>query len=77
MGASQAAAGITWLAVIVAALASFPLGMLWYGPLFGKAWMAASGVTKETGRGVNPLKLYGTSGWQFGLFAGLILGAWR
>jgi len=61
MDASQAAAGINWLAVIVAALASFPLGMLWYGPLFGKAWMAASGVTKEQGRAANPLKLYGTT----------------
>jgi hypothetical protein len=61
MDASHAAAGIHWPAVIVAALASFPLGMLWYGPLFGKAWMAATGVTREQGRSANPLRLYGTT----------------
>jgi len=59
MDAAHAAAGIRWLAVVVAALAAFPLGMLWYGPLFGRAWMAASGVTKEQGRAANPLRLYG------------------
>jgi hypothetical protein len=34
---------INWWAVIVAALASMVLGFLWYGPLFGKKWMALSG----------------------------------
>jgi hypothetical protein len=51
---------INWLAVIVAALAAFPLGMLWYGPLFMKPWMAETGVTEAQGRAANPLKLYGT-----------------
>ncbi|MBI4592372.1 DUF1761 domain-containing protein [Candidatus Uhrbacteria bacterium] len=36
-----------YLAVLVAAIASMVLGSLWYGPLFGKQWMALSGVTKE------------------------------
>lgn len=35
---------VNWLAVIVAALSTFVLGGLWYGPLFGRAWMRASGV---------------------------------
>jgi hypothetical protein len=35
---------IDWIAVVVAAVATFLLGGLWYGPLFGKRWMAASGV---------------------------------
>lgn len=30
---------INYLAVLVAAVASMVLGFLWYGPLFGKAWM--------------------------------------
>lgn len=30
---------INYLAVLVAALASFILGFLWYGPLFGKQWI--------------------------------------
>ena len=61
MDPHQAFANINWLAVIVAALAAFPIGMLWYGPLFQKTWMAASGVTFEQGRQQNPLKVYGTA----------------
>jgi Protein of unknown function (DUF1761) len=39
---------INWLAAIVAgAVSGLGLGFLWYGPLFGKAWMAASGVSME------------------------------
>ena len=30
---------VNYLAVIVAAIASFIIGWIWYGPLFGKAWM--------------------------------------
>ena len=51
---------VNWLAVVVAALVAFPLGMLWYGPLFRKPWMAATGVTLEQGRAANPFRLYGT-----------------
>jgi hypothetical protein len=37
--------GINWLAVLVAALAYFVLGAIWYAPpVFGKAWMRASGI---------------------------------
>jgi hypothetical protein len=31
------------LAVLVSALAAFVLGSLWYGPLFGRAWMKTLG----------------------------------
>lgn len=30
---------INWLSVLVAAVSTFFLGGIWYGPLFGKAWM--------------------------------------
>lgn len=30
---------INWLAVLVAALAYFVVGALWYAPLFGKTWV--------------------------------------
>jgi hypothetical protein len=40
---------ICWPAVLVAALSGFVIGGLWYGPLFQKPWMAASGMTKEKG----------------------------
>jgi uncharacterized membrane protein len=36
---------LNWLAVLVAALAYFALGALWYAPpVFGKMWMAAGGM---------------------------------
>ena len=38
---------LNWLAVIAAALSSFVLGGLWYGPLLGNAWMKAAGVSAE------------------------------
>lgn len=40
---------INWLAVIVAIVLMEALGFLWYGPLFGKAWMAALGHTLPAG----------------------------
>jgi len=40
-------AGLNWVAILVATIAGFVLGGLWYGPLFGKAWMNAIGKTPE------------------------------
>jgi Protein of unknown function (DUF1761) len=37
--------GVSWLAVLAGAIASFLLGWLWYSPkLFGEKWAAGSGV---------------------------------
>lgn len=36
---------VNWLAVLAAALVNMALGFLWYGPIFGKAWMKLSGLT--------------------------------
>jgi len=41
------APAINWLAVFAAAVSAFIIGGLWYGPLFGKAWMNANGFTEE------------------------------
>lgn len=39
---------VNWLAVIVAALAYFVIGAVWYAPpVFGAMWMAAGGMTRE------------------------------
>lgn len=38
---------LNYLAVLVAALAAFVLGFLWYGPVFGKQWMGYMGFTQE------------------------------
>lgn len=39
-------AGISYLAVLVAAVAAFAFGAAWYGVL-GKQWMAAVGMTEQ------------------------------
>ncbi len=39
---------VNWMAVAGATVASFVIGMLWYGPLFGKKWMSLMGFTKKT-----------------------------
>jgi len=49
------------VAVVVAALSSFVVGGLWYGPLFGRAWMEASGVTEEKAAEANMGKVMGLS----------------
>jgi fluoride ion exporter CrcB/FEX len=56
---ANAMAGLNWLAVIVAALAGFAVGGVWYGPLFGKSWMAEVGMTEERARSANMAKVYG------------------
>jgi len=38
--------GARWLGVLVAAVLPFVLGVLWYGPLFGRVWMRAAGVSQ-------------------------------
>jgi hypothetical protein len=38
---------VNWIALIVAALSTLVIGFLWYGPLFGKAWMKETGITEE------------------------------
>lgn len=37
---------INLLAVLVAALSSFVVGWLWYGPFFGRKWMNYTGFTE-------------------------------
>lgn len=38
---------LNWWAILTATVAAFALGGLWYGPLFGKAWVAALGKAEE------------------------------
>lgn len=37
---------INYLAVLVGAIINMVIGFIWYGPLFGKAWMKLLGFTK-------------------------------
>jgi hypothetical protein len=65
---------ISWFAIIVATVLSFGLGAVWYGPLFGKAWMAKNGFTEEQIRqGANPAKLYGAT-FALSLLSVLVFG---
>lgn len=38
--------GLNWWAILAATAVAFVIGGLWYGPLFGKAWMQALGKTE-------------------------------
>lgn len=55
----QAASQINWLAVVVAPLVGFLLGGLWYGPLFGKAWARACGISEAQMGAGNKGKIFG------------------
>lgn len=46
-------------AVLVAALSTFLVGWLWYGLLFGKAWMSAAGLSEEQLKQGNMAKIFG------------------
>lgn len=69
---------VSLVAILVATVLSFVLGGLWYGPLFGKAWMAENGFTEESiKKNFNPAKLYGLTfvlallaSYVFGMFLG-------
>ena len=53
---------LNWLAIIVAAVSAFMLGGLWYSPLmFVKRWMKETGITQESTKNANMLKLFGFS----------------
>lgn len=50
---------INWLAVVAASLVGFAIGFVWYGPLFGKKWMASVGMTEEDAQNGNMGKIFG------------------
>lgn len=60
MGLGSVFAGINWLAVIVATIAAFALGGLWYSKsLFGDNWMSEVGLTEDAVNDVNSMRLFG------------------
>ncbi|MEM8697411.1 MAG: DUF1761 domain-containing protein, partial [Pseudomonadota bacterium] len=50
-----------WLAIIAAAAAGFVVGGIWYGPIMGKKWMGAVGLTEEDVQSGNMGLIYGTT----------------
>jgi hypothetical protein len=69
---------VSLLAALVATLSGFVLGALWYGPLFGKWWTRAVGMTaEEMQRDFSPGRTYGATfllgflaSYAFGLYLG-------
>lgn len=56
----------------IAALIPMIIGFVWYGPLFGKAWMKEMNFTKESLKGQNMLKTMILS-YIFSLFIAMFL----
>jgi len=55
-------AGINWLSVIVAALAAFAIGGLWYSPvLFGNVWVKELNLSEEELKKANMPLIFGST----------------
>ncbi|MCR2834742.1 DUF1761 domain-containing protein [Parerythrobacter lacustris] len=61
---------VNWIGVVVAALAGFLVGGIWYGPVMGKRWMGAVGLSEEQIKQGNMAAIYG------GAFAFSLLASW-
>ncbi len=46
-------------AIFAATLSAFLVGWLWYGPLFGKAWLSETGLTEQELEQGNKGKIFG------------------
>lgn len=61
MDMETAFTNINWLSIIVAGVSAFLIGGIWYGPLFGRAWMKEFGFTEEDLKQRNIPKTFGLS----------------
>lgn len=52
---------LNFLVILGAGFIPMAVGALWYGPLFGKAWMEEAGMTLEKIEGANMAKIYGVA----------------
>ena len=59
---------VNWLAIVLGALAGFVVGGIWYGPIMGKRWMGAAGLSEEQVRSGNMPVIYGLA-FVFSLIA--------
>lgn len=51
---------LNWLAVIAAAVSSFVLGGIWYGPLFKRAWCREAGIDPDAAPR-HPARIFATA----------------
>lgn len=61
---------VNWLAIVLAAATGFLVGGIWYGPVMGKKWMGAVGLTEEQIKQGNMAAIYG------GAFLFSLLASW-
>lgn len=61
---------VNWIAILVAAAAGFFVGGIWYGPIMGKKWMGAIGLTEDQLKEGSMVAIYG------GAFAFSLLASW-
>ena len=50
---------VNYLAVLLAAVAFFAVGAIWYTALFGKAWQRETGISEQTMQGANMPMIFG------------------
>ena len=56
---------VNWLTVVLGALAGFVVGGVWYGPVMGRKWQGAAGLTDEQVRQGSMAVIFGgTLGWS-------------
>lgn len=60
---------VNYAAVLVSAVVSMVVGMVWYGPLFGKKWIALAGISEKQ---VKEGQKKGMAGMMPQMVAGLI-----
>lgn len=60
---------VNYIAILVAALASMVIGMLWYGPLFRNQWMKLAGITAQS---MKKMKLSPMAAMSMGFVACLV-----
>ncbi len=61
------------LAILIAAASGFLVGGIWYGPLFGKAWQHAIGLSDADVQSPNMVKIFGLT-FLFSLLSAVFLG---
>lgn len=61
------------LAILIAAASGFLVGGIWYGPLFGKAWQRAIGLSDNELKSANMIKIFGIT-FLFSLLSAVFLG---
>ena len=61
------------LAILIAAASGFLVGGIWYGPLFGKAWQCAIGLSDDELKSANMIKIFGIT-FLFSLLSAVFLG---